>query len=393
MSENKYPVAVVVELGVNGLGIIRSLGKRGIPVIGIDSESDYASSSKYCKTIYCKNVNDYSLVETLLTIGRSLKTKGVLFCASDLSLLIVSRYREELENYYSFVLPPHDVIDTLLNKMLFYQFAQKHQFSVPKTIETNNKKEVEESAHILSFPCVIKPQIRDSYWCEHVPEKVLYVKSPEKYSYLFSNYQIYDRPLIIQEWIEGNDEDVYFCLAYINRNLEPLATFTGRKIRQYPPLTGVTSVAQGIKEPFIEQESLRLLRLAGCVGICSVEYKFCKKEKLYKITEPTVGRTDLQEALSVKSGIDIPYIAYLDALGKNLKPTRIFIEGLKWINETLEIYHISNQLKLSKYNIINLLASYRGRQGYALLDIHDPIPFLAFMGQIIRRKLFRKTSF
>jgi len=35
---------------------------------------------------------------------------------------------------------------------------------------------------------------------------------------------------LIQEWIEGDDTAVYFCLAYLDRASNPVVFMTGRKI-------------------------------------------------------------------------------------------------------------------------------------------------------------------
>jgi predicted ATP-grasp superfamily ATP-dependent carboligase len=382
-----YPPAVVVELGINGLGIIRSLGVKGIPVIGIDSKlPNYGGLSKYCKTVFCKNVNDRHLVETLLSIGEGLKEKGVLFCSSDLSLLVLSKYREELQKFFLFVLPNEKVIETLMNKRLFYEFAVNHHFTVPKTFFTHNRKEVQKTAYLVSYPCVIKPEIRDSFWYHHVHnDKVLFAQSRGEYFKLINKYKISNRHLIVQEWIHGNDDDVFFCLTYIGRDAKPMAVFTGKKIRQYPPLTGVTSAAESLWHPFVAEEALRLLVLAGCRGICSVEFKYCHKENIFKITEPTVGRTDLQEAISTESGLNIPYIAYRDAIGYGQKASKRFEQGIKWINEPLEFYSVQRYLRKNIFNFKTLLSSYQGKRKYALLATHDLAPFLFFVRQKLKR--------
>lgn len=390
-SYKNYPPAIVIELGVNGLGTVRSLGRLGIPVIGIDSKlTNYGALSRYCTKIYCEDVNDTPLVDTLLDIGKNLNQKGVLFCASDLTLLVVSRFRDVLSEYFSFILPPDDVIRGFMSKKLFYDFAVKHQISVPKTFFTTTWKEVEEAGNLISTPCVIKPEIRDVYWCVNVPEeKVLFAKNREEFFRLFDKYKISNRPLIIQEWIDGSDTDVYFCLTYIDDQFNPMAVFTGKKIRQFPVLTGVTSLAVSSKEPYIRDESLKFLREAGCKGICGVEFKFCHKDKIFKLTEPTIGRTDLQEAISMNSGINIPYIAYLDALGKKQERTEQFSEGIKWINEPYDIYSASQYRKKYGLSLSDIISTYKGKKSYALLDLHDPVPFLSFLWRVLKMKLFR----
>ena len=59
--------------------------------------------------------------------------------------------------------------------------------------------------------------------------------------------------VILEEWIPGKDGDVYFCLQAYSENSEPLASFTGRKIRQWPPLIGGTASAEPADVPELEE--------------------------------------------------------------------------------------------------------------------------------------------
>ncbi|MFX0137458.1 MAG: hypothetical protein ACFFDN_27710, partial [Candidatus Hodarchaeota archaeon] len=317
--------------------------------------------------------------------------KGILFCTSDLSVLTVSEHENELKEYYHFVLPSKQTIEMLMSKKLFYEFAFKNGFNVPKTFFISNKEDIEQVSATASYPCIIKPEYRDDYWNTKVStiNKILYAKSRDEYFNFFKNFDISNRPLIVQEWIDGTDEDVFYCLTYMNRNHEPLAVFTGKKIRQFPVLTGSTAFAESIREPYIAKESIRLLKTAGCVGICSVEFKRSPKDNIFKITEPTVGRTDTQEGSSINSGMDIPYIAYLDALGQNPEPLSHFTEGVKWINEPEDYNSVRAYLKNKKISLKELISSYKGKRTYALRAIDDPLPFLAFLGGMMKRGIHK----
>ena len=384
--------AVVIGLSINALSIIRSLGRKSIDVIAISSDlSEYAAKSRYCRVVYCEKLNGETLVKKLKEIGNSLKQKGTLFCTSDFSVLTVSKYENELKEYYHFVLPPPKTVEMLMSKKLFYEFAFKNGFNVPQTFFVNNKEGVEKVGNTISYPCIIKPEYRDRHWETNVSniDKILYAKSKDEYFNFFKNYNISNKSLIVQEWIEGTDADVFYCLTYINRNHEPLAVFTGKKIRQFPILTGSTAFAESKWVPYVAHESLRLLKTAGCTGICSVEFKRSNKDNVFKITEPTIGRTDTQEGSSINAGMDIPYIAYLDALGQNPEPLSSFNEGIKWINEPEDYNSVRNYLKNKDISLKELIASYSGKRTYALKAMDDPLPFIAFIIDLLKRGIFR----
>jgi predicted ATP-grasp superfamily ATP-dependent carboligase len=383
-----YPPAVVTGTSVNALSIIRSLGRRGVNVMAIDAGSgDYGAKSRYCEVRSCKSLNGNALTDLIVDIGSTLDKKPVLFCTSDTAVLNVSNHRADIEKYYDFVLPPHHVIETLMSKRLFDDFAVANGFLVPRTLFTQDEDEARKAADKISYPCLIKPEYRDHSWSSLVSstDKVLLAESKKVLINYFKKYNISNRNLVIQEWIEGSDDDVYFCLLYVNRDFEPLAVFTGRKIRQYPVLTGSTSFAESLWVPSIAKDSLRLVKTAGCKGLCSVEFKRSKKDQRFYITEPTVARSDTQEGISICSGMDIPFLAYLDAIGKNPKPLRQFKEGVKWINEPLEFYSIQSYLRNGEIKVKDCIASYKGKRTYGLWALDDPLPFIDFVWDKTKR--------
>jgi predicted ATP-grasp superfamily ATP-dependent carboligase len=380
-----YPPAVIVGLNDASLCIIRSLGIKGIRIIGIydDTTQGYYTNSRYIYKKFKSHTHDKQLIKTLIEdVTKTLKEPAVLFCASDISVLTISKYADQLSPFLKFVLPPYEMTSSQISKKGFYRFACDNSFLVPKTFFSVGKEEIEHITEEISFPCIIKPEYRDLRWSERVPFKVLYAKSKADFCNLINKYNIQHTSLVIQEWIEGEDSEVYFCLFYMNRHSKPLALCMGRKLRQYPHLTGSTSVAETIWIPEIADESLRLLTAARYVGFCSVEFKKSKTDGKFYITEPTVGRPDTQEGICLGAGIDIPYIAYLDAIEQDVRSVTDFKVGIKWINEPHEFYSIQKTLRNS-FNIRSFLSIYKGNRTYALWNRNDPKPALTFINEKI----------
>lgn len=388
------PLAIVIGSNIGALSIVRSLGRKSVQVILLTSDfSEYAAKSRYCHKVKCDILNGNTLVKELKKIANSWDQKGVLFCTSDSSVLTLAEHRKELEQFYHFVLPPDNIVKMLMSKQQFHEFATRNEFKVPKTFFISCKEDIEKVRHLTSYPCVIKPEFRDNKWVQKVSglDKILLAHTRGEYTKYFNCYDLSDHKLIVQEWIDGSDAEVYYCLTYINRNHEPLAIFTGRKIRQFPILTGSTSLAESKKVPSLAEESLRLLQTAGCTGLCSVEFKFSKKNNTFIITEPTIGRVDTQEGSSISSGMDIPFIAYLDAQGLEPAPLKSFQEGIRWINESEDYSSVRNYLKNKNMNLKELIASYKGKRSYALKAMDDPLPFISFFYNLVKRG-FRKFS-
>ena len=374
------PVAIVLGLNVTGLCIIRSLGRRNIPVIAIDSNIVGPSShTKYSKNVLCTQLFDEPLLECLITLGRHLNTKAVLFPANDLSVLTICKYRADLNPYYEFVLPDEDVTELLINKKKFHEYAVKNEYNVPNTYFISDLAGIQMASDNLEFPCIIKPEYRDEIWNAHFNKKNIITDCKEDFINACNLVINYGCKVIVQEWIAGSDSDIFFCLAYIDRNFTPLAVFTGRKIRQYPVYTGSTSIAESIWQPEVAKQAIKVLSDVQCVGLCSVEFKNDRKNGNFKIIEPTVGRVNLQEALSVHSGMDIPFIAYQDALGRDPHPFNSFKEGIKWIYEEADLFSVLEYRRQKQITLKEYLASLQGKRSYALFASDDLKPFLSFV--------------
>jgi predicted ATP-grasp superfamily ATP-dependent carboligase len=144
-------------------------------------------------------------------------------------------------------------------------------------------------------------------------------------------------------------------------------------------VTGVTSLAESIKNQKLIETTLEILRTAGCIGLCSIEYKYDASDGLFKITEPTVGRVDLQEGISTQAGLDIPFIAYQDAIGISQSTQMNYKVGIKWINEPFEFNAFLTQVRGNGHGMSSFFRSYKGPRSFALLSVNDPNPFLHFL--------------
>jgi predicted ATP-grasp superfamily ATP-dependent carboligase len=382
------PRALVIGDDVSALNVVRSLGRRGVRVLVLGtSPRGFAAISRYAKFQHCRTLNDEeAVIEGLMDQGRSLQRKAVLFCTSDLHVLFVSRNREILRRYYHFVLPSQTVVDTLIDKKKFYKYCEQKALPIPKTFFSENRVCLEGTLPKLSFPCVVKPLYRTRFWSDRVPpqKKVMMMDSPKQLMQELGELGALNEPLILQEWIHGGDDVVFFCLAYLGQEGRATALLTGRKLRQFPAITGVTSFAETTALEKLSQFTSKLFVGIGCRGLCSLEVKQTAGGG-FKIIEPTVGRVDLQEGIGACAKLDLPFIAYQDAIGIVQKTKSGFDIGVGWVNEPFEF----NSFLANRRNgttIMCFLRPYlRTKIRFALLAGDDPKPFLKFCATVASR--------
>src|SRR5438309_2353426 len=95
--------AVVIGGDYQGLGIARSLGRRGVPVCIVDDEPSIAPFSRYAT--HAVRVDDLregeETAEVLLDVGRRLGLEGwVLYPTDDSTVTALSHHRTLLEAQY-----------------------------------------------------------------------------------------------------------------------------------------------------------------------------------------------------------------------------------------------------------------------------------------------------
>src|SRR5271169_1480840 len=95
--------AVVIGGDYQGLGIVRSLGRQGVPVCVVDDERSIARYSRYTRIAQRvpSLLEAKDTVRTLLELGRARNLRGwVLYPTRDEQVAALSQNREELSGIY-----------------------------------------------------------------------------------------------------------------------------------------------------------------------------------------------------------------------------------------------------------------------------------------------------
>lgn len=378
------PPAVVVGLNINGLATVRALGRRGVPVTALAvGDGSPPESTRYCRKVVCPQMasSEEALVNCLLEVGRRMEQKAVLFVSGDLYLKTVSDHRAALADYYHFTCADQQTVNLLLHKVEFYRFAQEHGFPIARTYFPESMEDVRQISREIRYPCLLKPSIATPEWRRH-GLKLLAAAAPEQ---LVEQYAmasaIYDR-FVIQEVTPGPDSALSFSLTYYGREGRPLAMFTGRKLRQYVPRFGISSLAQSWWDPRIASLTEAVLSAMNYRGYGSVEFKWDPERNEFQMTEVT-GRTWYPHGLSERCGINLPYLAYRHLLGlPEEEAPRSFVNGMKWIDEWGDLRSAYQYWREGELTLREWMASYRGRRTYATLSVDDPVPGLRLVWQM-----------
>jgi D-aspartate ligase len=377
--DGRQPYAIVIGLdSMQGIQAARILARRGVPVIAIaEDPRHHCCRTKICQQILFANTGNEELIRTLETLGPKLGQKAVLFPCEDANVLLVSRHRHRLEEWYHVVLPASDVVEMMMDKVRFYTYAQEEGFPIPRTFVLASRADAEQAARQLTFPCILKPPHRSQGWAQHTKLKAFKASGVEELLALYDRYKQWADALIAQEWIEGTDANLYSCNCYFDADSRPIVTFIARKLRQWPPETGQSCLGVECRDDAVLHESIRLFRSVRYRGLGYVEMKRDERSGKYFIMEPNIGRPTGRSAIAEAGGVELLYTMYCDAVGRPLPDSREQKYGeVKWIHLRRDFQSALHYWRQGKLTPMEWWQSIQGRKAYALFSWSDPVPFL-----------------
>ena len=309
---SRIPAVVVGGTGPGTLGTIRSLSRADVPVIVLDEDpSAPAMHSRHCQRITASSVTGPQLIADLVALGDVIGP-AVLFVNSDDAALTISEFRDELGENYRFRLPSHSCVVSLMHKTSFQQLAEAHGFPVPRSRVIDGIPSLSDLAG-LTCPCIVKPSRPNAgYLNGSFPRGYKVGSIQDAQDICRRLLQIVPR-IVVQEWIDGADSELYFCLQYRGRGGTTVASFTGRKLTIWPPDVGVTASCTAAADVATTLEPLteRFFDRLSFVGLGGIEFKRDARTGQFLMIEPTIGRVDGQEEVATLHGTNIPLAAYL----------------------------------------------------------------------------------
>jgi len=383
--------AVIVGGDFQGLGILRSLAKRDIPVCLLDSEFCGGRFSRYKKRfIKCPNPeNEAIFLNFLKVLAEKESLKGwIIFPTNDETVYILSKYRTQLEKYYRITTPSWDVVKFAYDKKLTYRLAQESGIDIPKTFYPRNLNELHQLN--LQFPIIIKPSIKDHFYSK-TRLKAIQVNNKRELTEVFKKtLSIIDgSEIMIQDLIPGGPEYLFsFCSLF--RGGEVLAKITARRARQHPMDFGHASTfVETVNIPELEEIGKKFLKIINYYGLSEIEFMEDPRDGKYKLLEVN-ARTWGWHTLAIRAGVDFPYLLYLNMLGETVKNSS-FRQNIKWIRLTTDIPTVFTEIFKRKMKITDYLNSLKGEKEFAVLSLKDPLPFIIEL--LLLPYLWKKRGF
>jgi predicted ATP-grasp superfamily ATP-dependent carboligase len=379
MSEPKRGLPPVLLLGglENALAVVRSLGKKKIPVIVSAKERCPALLSRFCKhrlIIPADQKAETFWENLLLRRNRDLR-EAVLFPCNDEAVAFLATHREELEQAYILDDFSPAIHQAMLDKQKTLELARSVGCPIPRFWKVEAAEDVELVRKDVLFPVLVKP-IHSHQFQQVLGKKFFVVNSERELKERTSLALQHNLRIMVCELIPGLDSVVQSSYyTYIDREGKALFRFTKRVIRRYPLFGGPASSHLTQWLPETAEMGERFFRGIGFRGLGNVEFKRDPRDGLLKIIECNPRFTAAHELL-VRCGMDSAYIIYCKLTNHPLPPVDSYQEdiGLWYLLRDLKaLRQLGRQGDLS---IGDWLRSVARRQAFPYFRLGDPYPFL-----------------
>ncbi len=370
--------AVVVGGDYQGLGIARSLGRRGIDVVVIDDERSISRHSRYvAKTVkVCDLRSEEATVEALLAVGRRYGLDGwVVYPTREETVAALSRHRDRLVGQYRIPTRAWEVVKWAWDKRATYRLADELGIPTPRTWLVSSCEDL--GLVDGDPPFVIKPAIKERFvyatrckaW--RADTRAELVRRFREAAALVGPGEV-----MVQDLIPGSGmSQLAYCAFF--KNGRARASMVVRRLRQHPPEFGRASTfVETVEDSAVEDLSLRFLQTIDYYGLVELEYKYDRRDGVTKLLDVN-ARTWGYHSLGARAGVDFPYLLYADQLALPAREGICAVPGVSWIRLATDLPTAAVELAHHRLDWRAYVGSLRSSNVESVFAGDDPLPGLA----------------
>ena len=293
----------------SALAVIRSLGRHGLNVIAADHQPyPLGAASKYATTSVRypdPALSPGAFVKEIIALADRLGI-DLIVPASDLTTMLLAS-QSDLSKTRRMATPRADSYEILTDKARLMELAGKLAIPVPETHLAHTRPAIVDAAHNLGFPVVLKPARSRYLKGDRIfSTGVEIVHSTEDLSGTLSSQEwLGDIPCLVQRFVPGHGAGVFVLYGPHG----PLAWFAHRRLREKPPMGGVSVLSESTPvNPVMQTVADKLLSAANWTGVAMVEFRVAGDGTAYLME--VNGRFWGSLQLAIDSGVDFPWLLY-----------------------------------------------------------------------------------
>lgn len=369
------------------LSMIRSLGRRGIPVFVTGTRGHFVSYSRWHREARAgwgepptpETLRDYL---TALPVDRM-----VLIPPTDEWALAVARLPAELAARFPSSLAPLDSLEALIDKARFAAVLEELGVPHPRTVRLGRLAlPADVFANAFLKPC-------DSMaFRRRFGVKGLHFTTPAEAMARAAEVREAGLDVLLQEYVPGPPSHHFMVEGFVDRTGRVCGRFVRQRLRMHPPDFGdstyMVSVSVDRVRPAVESLD-RLLAYLSYRGVLEAEFKYDARDGEFKLLEVN-ARPWSFIGFAALCGVDFTAMAYRDALGLAVEPVHRYEPGRHCVvgldRSACWALFRRGQLGWGAW-----LRSWLGAR-QMLFEWADPLPGVARLGRWLRIGVTRKLA-
>ena len=366
-----------------GLGVIRSLGRLGIPVYAVH-EGRWAppATSRYLSGGFVWEApggapdDPDRLLDGLLAMAGRVGSPTIVVPTDDAAAIFVAEHAGKLEDHFRFPRPPVELPRTLASKRGLSQLCHQLGVPCPKAVLPTSRAEVETFLEDAAFPVVVKGA---EPWLLPMGAGVRstsIVHSPDQLLDLYQRVEGHQATgLLLQEYIPPEAGEDWFFHGYCDALSRCLVGFTGRKLRSYPAHAGPTSLGRWVPNEELRHQAEELFHAISYQGVMDLDFRLDRRDGRYKLLDfnPRLGAQF--RLFEDDLGIDVVRAMHLDLTGR-VVPSGRPIRGRGFIVENHDPIASWQYRRTDGMTLRAWWRSLAGVREAAWFAADDPVPFL-----------------
>ena len=396
------PRAIV--LGVEhprGVAVIRSLGRRGIPVIAVEHDTNARGlRSRYLDGTVLVDGSPAQTVAALETLGRD--GGGLLIPTNDHFLVMVSQHYERLAHSFSITVPPWNVLERILDKPACYRLAQQAGLRTPRFFVPRDSSDLDEIVSTLDFKAhryILSVRTPRGTAVDLRTGRMTKVAAADadtvRQECLDIAVRTGEMPMLA-EVIPGRSDRCVGVSMVVDRRHVPVVTYCVRRLQLYlyaldsdfmhPYELGANVYCESVRDAEAVEAATRFVQTAGYYGAITVEFRRDLADghlRLIKADPRVVRATSLSTAL----GLDVPAALYGVFTGARQDRVSRYPERIAWMWISWYVATIWANRKRTGLarQVWAVLKNVHRLRSFAYLSLTDPLPALVDASRYARQ--------
>ncbi len=366
--------ALVLGSGITPLGVVRSLGRAGIPLRVACPPADLVRRSRWFEPLALAPWDGRPGPASAAELEALPFDRAVLIPCSDQAALWVSGLSAATRVRFPSSTSRREVFELLVDKARFADVLERAGTPHPFTLLVGHRDDLRRLDQAKGRVIFLKPVDSQSFF-RRFGVKAFHLRDRAEAEARWDETQAAGLDMVLQEYVPGPATSHVFIDGFRDRTGVVRAWFARRRLRMFPPDFGNSTYMVSIPVAEVQQAVDSLDQLLGVLeyrGVFSAEFKWDSRDERFKLLEIN-PRPWWYVEYAAWCGVDVVRLSYLDALERPVPDVREYRVGRRCVYPYYDLEAWRAQPEAERPSALGLVRSWIGAR-QPVFQLGDPAP-------------------